>query len=78
MSRKGSPWENGYQESFYSNFKLELENTNRFENEGQLIEKIYHQMYYYNNQRIQSSIGNAAVKALCYCRQRLIYVEKDV
>ena len=57
MSKKGSPWENGYQESLYSNFKLELENTNRFENEGQLIEKIYHQIYYYNNRRIQSSIG---------------------
>jgi len=57
MSKKGSPWENGYQESFYSNFKLELENTNRFENEGQLIEKICHQIYYYNNRRIQSSIG---------------------
>lgn len=56
MSKKGSPWENGHQEAFYSNFKLELGNPSRFENEGQLIEKIYHQIYYYNNQRIQSSI----------------------
>lgn len=56
MSKKGSPWENPFQESFYSQFKLELENTNRFENEGQLIEAIYLQMYYYNNCRIQSSI----------------------
>jgi len=56
MSKKGSPWENPYQESFYSNFKLELGNTNRFETEGQLIEAIYQQLYYYNNCRIQSSI----------------------
>lgn len=56
MSKKASPWENPYQESFYSNFKLELENTNRFKNEGQLIEAIYRQIYYYNNCRIQSSI----------------------
>lgn len=57
MSKKGSPWENGRQEAFYSNFKLELENPNRFENEGQLIEKICHLIYYYNNERIQNSIG---------------------
>ena len=56
MSKKGSPWENGYQESFYSNFKLELQNTNRFETEGQLIENIYHQVYYYNNIRIKDSL----------------------
>ncbi len=24
MSKKGSPWENGYQESFYNNFKTDL------------------------------------------------------
>jgi transposase InsO family protein len=56
MSKKGSPWENGSQESFYSNFKLELENPNRFETEGQLIEKICQQIYYYNNVRIKNSI----------------------
>ena len=56
MSKKGSPWENPFQESFYSQFKLELQDTNRFENEGQLIEAIYQQIYYYNNCRIQSSV----------------------
>lgn len=56
MSKKGSPWENGYQESFYSNFKLELQNTNRFETEGELIENIYRQVYYYNNVRIKTSL----------------------
>lgn len=62
MSKKASPWENPFQESFYSQFKLELENTNRFENEGQLIEAIYRQIYYYNNCRIQSSIKMPPVK----------------
>ncbi|MCG2698528.1 IS3 family transposase [Candidatus Parcubacteria bacterium] len=56
MSRKGSPWENGYQESFYSHFKLELQNTNRFETEERLIENIYHQIYYYNNIRIKTKL----------------------
>lgn len=32
MSHKGSSWENGYQESLYNNFKLELGNVNRFAN----------------------------------------------
>ncbi len=56
MSQKGSPWQNGYQESFYSNFKLELQNTNRFGTEEQLIENIYRQMYYYNNIRIKTKL----------------------
>ena len=31
MSRKSSPWENGYQESFYSGFKLDLGETNHYQ-----------------------------------------------
>lgn len=56
MSKKGHPWENGYQESFYSHFKLELQNTNRFKTEGELIENIYRQVYYYNNLRIKTKL----------------------
>lgn len=46
MSKKGHPWENGGQESFFSHFKLELGNVNRFESEGELIENIYALIYY--------------------------------
>jgi len=56
MSRKGSPWENPFQESFYSQFKFELGDINRFENDGQLAEAVYQQVYYYNNRRIHSSL----------------------
>lgn len=55
-SRKGSPWQNGYQESFYSNFKLELGNIHRFEHIGELIEAIHQQIRYYNHQRIHSAL----------------------
>lgn len=55
-SRKGSPWQNGYQESFYSQFKLELGNLNRFNHIGELIEAVYRQIAYYNNQRIHSAL----------------------
>ena len=54
-SRKGSPWQNGFQESFYSNFKLELGDIRRFEHVGQLIEAVHQQIDYYNNRRIHSA-----------------------
>lgn len=56
MSKKASPWQNPFQESFYSQFKLELGNIRRLENDGQLAEAIYRQIYYYNHQRIHSSL----------------------
>lgn len=55
-SRKSSPWQNGVQESFYSNFKLELGDVKRFDHVGQLIEAIHHQIRYYNTSRIHSSL----------------------
>lgn len=56
LSKKSSPWENGYQESFYGKFKFELGSTNRFKRVEDLIETVYKQIYYYNNQRIHTSI----------------------
>lgn len=56
MSAKGSPWQNPYKESFYSQFKLELGNISRFENDGQLAEAIFSQIYYYNNNRIHTAL----------------------
>jgi transposase InsO family protein len=53
-SRKSSPWQNGFQESFYSQFKLELGNPNRFSHIGELIEAVHRQIAYYNNCRIHS------------------------
>lgn len=56
MSRKGSPWENGYQESFYSQFKVDLGDPNRFETLGELVWTIYKTIYEYNNNRIHRSL----------------------
>lgn len=55
-SKKSSPWHNGFQESFYSNFKLELGNINRFQEVGELIEAVHRQITYYNNKRIHSAL----------------------
>ena len=54
MSRKGSPWENGYQESFYDKFKIDLGDPNRFDDLGELVYEIYHTIYVYNTTRIHT------------------------
>lgn len=56
MSRKSSPWENAYQESFYSQFKVDLGDPNRFNTLGELIEEIYSTINYYNTKRIHTSL----------------------
>jgi len=57
MSKKASPWENGYQESFYNNFKTELGlEFDRFDSTGELIEAIHHTANYYNKQRIHLAL----------------------
>lgn len=59
MSAKGSPWQNGFQESFYGNFKVDIGDVNRFTMLGQLISELYRSIYYYNNHRIHLSLGCA-------------------
>lgn len=56
MSTKGSPWQNGYQESFFGRFKNEFGDFNRFETIGELIEEIYQQINYYNHHRLHTSL----------------------
>ncbi|MGH2613307.1 MAG: IS3 family transposase [Rhabdochlamydiaceae bacterium] len=55
-SDKASPWQNGYQESFFGKFKDEIGDLNRFETVGELIEEIYHHIHYYNNERIHTAL----------------------
>lgn len=59
MSKKGSPWQNGYQESFFGNWKLDIGDVNRFETLGELTAELYRSIYYYNNLRIHTSLGMA-------------------
>lgn len=55
-SKKSSPWENGYQESYYSNFKLELGNPKHYQTLGELAEAVYRQICYYNINRIHTAL----------------------
>ncbi len=58
-SHPGCPWENGYQESFYSQFKVELGDPARFDTLGELIAEVYRIVRYYNAERIHSALGMA-------------------
>lgn len=62
MSKKGSPWQNGYQESFYGNWKVDIGDINRFKSLGELTAEIYRSIYYYNNERIHTSLGMSPKK----------------
>jgi len=62
MSKKGSPWQNGYQESFFSNWKIDIGDINRFATLGELTAELYRSIYYYNNLRIHTSLGMSPKK----------------
>lgn len=55
-SNKKAPWENGYQESFYSQFKVDLGDPGRFKTLGELVYEIHHLIWKYNHTRIHSSL----------------------
>ena len=55
-SRPGCPWENGYQESFYGKFKVDLGDPNRFKTLGELVAAIHHTIWQYNHTRIHSAL----------------------
>ena len=59
MSRKGTPIDNAPTESFFSTLKSELiyNKTINIPNDKALIQEIIDYIYYYNNERIQKSLG---------------------
>ena len=56
MSKKASPWENGYKESFYSQFKVDLGDAERFDSLGELTEYLHFRVHIYNTYRIHSAL----------------------
>ena len=72
-SAKSSPWENGYQESFYSQFKVDLGDPERFKSVGELVYEIYHLIWEYNHIRIHSVLS---MPPLRFAEQYKLFVEK--
>jgi putative transposase len=56
FSTKASPWQNGYQESFYSEFKKDLGDLSRFETIALFLEALYQQLHYYNHHRLHTAL----------------------
>lgn len=57
LSKKSSPWENGYQESFFNNFKTDLGlEFDRFDDVGQFAEAVHHTIHAYNTTRIHTTL----------------------
>ena len=55
-SHPACPWENGYQESFYGKFKVDLGDSNRFKTLGELVAEVYQTIWVYNHTRIHSAL----------------------
>lgn len=62
VSDKGSPWQNGYKESFFSRFKDENGDLQRFKTLGEFAEEIYSYISYYNKYRIHTSLKMSPVQ----------------
>lgn len=56
FSDKQSPWQNSFQESFYSQFKVDLGDPNRFDTIGELIAAIHATINYYNKERMHTEL----------------------
>lgn len=52
----GCPWENGYQEGFHSQFKVELGDPSRFRSLGELVAEVHRLISTYNTTRIHSAL----------------------
>lgn len=55
-SDKASPWQNGFMERWFGNFKLGLGPLNQFKDAGELYEAVALQIHYYNTKRIHSAL----------------------
>ena len=61
-SAPGCPWENWYQESFYSQFKVDLGDPNRFNTLGELVIAVYQAIWQYNHTMIHSALKMSPVQ----------------
>ncbi len=55
-SKRASPWQNGFMERWFGNFKLELGSVTKHKDVSQLHEAIALAIFYYNTKRIHSAL----------------------
>jgi len=56
-SAKASPWQNGFMETWFRGFKLELGQLSQYHDVAMLHEAVALQLHYYNTERIHSALG---------------------
>lgn len=56
-SKRASPWQNGFMERWFGNFKLELGNLAKHRDVAELHEAIALKIFYYNTKRIHLALG---------------------
>lgn len=56
-SKRASPWQNGFMERWFGNFKQELGSINRYKDVAQLHEAVALAIFYYNTKRIHLALG---------------------
>jgi len=56
VSDKASPWQNGFMERWFGNFKLELGSLTQFSDIAEVHEAIALQIHYYNTKRIHTAL----------------------
>lgn len=79
MSKKASPWENGYQESFYRGFKTDLGlEFDRFDSVGEFVEAVHQTINYYNHRRIHTTLKMSPLQFKQQHYQKLSLIEKVV
>ena len=55
-SKRASPWQNGFMERWFGNFKLELGSLNRHKDLARFHEAVALAIFYYNTRRIHSAL----------------------
>jgi putative transposase len=76
-SAPGCPWENGYQESFYDKFKIDLGDPSRFKTLGELVAEIYRTVHAYNTTRIHLALKMPPYEFAKICGSGMIETTVD-
>jgi transposase InsO family protein len=56
VSSRGCPWQNGFMERWFGNFKQELPSLKELRGLDQLHEAVAMQIHYYNTKRIHTAL----------------------
>jgi transposase InsO family protein len=70
-SKRASPWQNGFMERWFGNFKLELGNPGKHKDLAQLHEAIALAIFYYNTKRIHSALRMSPAAYAARLKERL-------